>query len=78
MLTISRLLARTSTIFDTCNAIAEPKRRELIGALAGKESIVFDAWVRTKYLMNWQFPFAGLSVIAHLVILRRAAVRCIK
>jgi hypothetical protein len=33
-------MARASTTFDTFNAIAEPKRRALIEALAGKELTV--------------------------------------
>jgi DNA-binding transcriptional ArsR family regulator len=59
-------MARTSTTFDTFNAIAEPKRRALIEALAGKELTVNQ----TGELMGWNQPM----VSKHLGVLKQVGI----
>jgi len=56
-------MARTRTTFDSFNAIAEPKRRALIVALAGKELTVNE----TVELMGWNQPM----VSKHLGVLKQ-------
>jgi len=56
-------MARTRTTFDSFNAIAEPKRRALIAALAGKELTVNE----TVELMGWNQPM----VSKHLGVLKQ-------
>jgi len=56
-------MARARTTFDSFNAIAEPKRRALIEALAGKELTVNE----TVELMGWNQPM----VSKHLGVLKQ-------
>ncbi len=56
-------MARTRTTFDPFNAIAEPKRRILIEALAGKELTVNEIVV----LLGWTQPM----VSKHLGVLKQ-------
>lgn len=56
-------MARTPTTFDPFNAISEPKRRELLEALAGKEMTV-NQLVK---LMGWNQPM----VSKHLGVLKQ-------
>ncbi|TQV89427.1 ArsR/SmtB family transcription factor [Aliikangiella coralliicola] len=56
-------MARTRTTFDSFNAIAEPKRRELIEALVGKELTVSQI-VET---LGWSQPM----VSKHLSVLKQ-------
>lgn len=56
-------MARTSTTFDSFNAIAEPKRRVLIEALLGKELTVNQ----TVELVGWNQPM----VSKHLSVLKQ-------
>ena len=56
-------MARTPTTFDPFNAIAEPKRRDLLEALAGKELTVSQI----VELMVWNQPM----VSKHLGVLRQ-------
>ncbi len=56
-------MARTPTTFDPFNAISEPKRRELIEALVGKEMTVNQL----VELMGWNQPM----VSKHLGVLKR-------
>lgn len=56
-------MARTRTTFDPFNAIAEPKRRALIEALAGKELTVNQI----VKLMGWNQPM----VSKHLGVLKQ-------
>ena len=56
-------VARTRTTFDPFNAIAEPKRRALIEALAGKEMSVNQI----VELMGWNQPM----VSKHLGVLKQ-------
>lgn len=55
-------MARTRTTYDSFNAIAEPKRRELMEALAGKELTVNEI----VNLMEWNQPM----VSKHLGVLK--------
>ncbi len=55
-------MARTPTIFDSFNATSEPKRRELLVALAGKEMTVNQI----VELMGWNQPM----VSKHLKVLK--------
>ncbi len=57
------IMARTKTTFDIFSAIAEPKRRELIEALAGKALTVNQ----TAEMMGWNQPM----VSKHLTILKK-------
>jgi len=59
-------MARTRTTFDPFNAIAEPKRRELIEALAGKELTVNEI----VNVMGWKQPM----VSKHLSVLRQVGI----
>jgi DNA-binding transcriptional ArsR family regulator len=59
-------MARTKTTFDTFNAIAEPKRRELIEAMVGKELTVNQ----TVELMGWKQPM----VSKHLSVLKQVGI----
>lgn len=59
-------MARTSTTYDTFNAIAEPKRRALIEALAGKEMTVNQAVEQ----MGWSQPM----VSKHLGVLKQVGI----
>ncbi|MFW2439499.1 MAG: ArsR/SmtB family transcription factor [Arenicellales bacterium] len=59
-------MARTSTTFDTFNAIAEPKRRALIEAMVGKELTVNQ----TAELMGWKQPM----VSKHLSVLKQVGI----
>lgn len=59
-------MARTRTTFDPFNAIAEPKRRELIEALAGKELTVNEI----VNVMGWKQPM----VSKHLRVLRQVGI----
>ena len=56
-------MARTPTTFDPFNAISEPKRRQLIEALAGKELTVNQI----TELMGWNQPM----VSKHLGVLKK-------
>jgi len=56
-------MARTRTTFDSFNAIAEPKRRILIEALAGKELTVNKIVTR----LGWTQPM----VSKHLSVLKQ-------
>lgn len=56
-------MARTPTTFDAFNAIAEPKRRALMEALAGRELTVNEIVERT----GWQQP----TVSKHLQVLKQ-------
>ncbi len=56
-------MARTRTTFDPFNAIAEPKRRVLIEALAGKELSVN----KIVALLGWSQPM----VSKHLGVLKQ-------
>ncbi|TQV78293.1 winged helix-turn-helix transcriptional regulator [Exilibacterium tricleocarpae] len=56
-------MARTRTTFDPFNAIAEPKRRALIEALAGRELSVNEIAQR----MGWNQPM----VSKHLGVLKQ-------
>jgi DNA-binding transcriptional ArsR family regulator len=56
-------MARTRTTYDPFNAIAEPKRRSLIEALAGKELTVNQIAER----MGWNQPM----VSKHLRVLKQ-------
>ena len=56
-------MARTKTTYDPFNAIAEPKRRALIEALAGKELTVNQI----VELMGWNQPM----VSKHLGVLKQ-------
>ncbi len=56
-------MARTRTTFDPFSAIAEPKRRALIEALAGKELTVNQIVA----LMGWTQPMAS----KHLGVLKQ-------
>lgn len=57
------IMARTPTTFDAYNAISEPKRRELIEALIGKEMSVNQI----AELMKWNQPM----VSKHLGVLKK-------
>jgi DNA-binding transcriptional ArsR family regulator len=60
-------MARTSTTSDVFNAIAEPRRREIIGVLSdGQEWAVNDVVVRVK--------LAQPAVSKHLGVLRKVGV----
>lgn len=59
-------MARASTTFDAFNAIAEPKRRALIEALAGRELTVNQ----TVELMGWSQPMAS----KHLGVLKQVGI----
>ena len=57
-------MARASTILDSFNAIAEPKRRQVLGALAvGGGELPVNAIVET---LGWPQP----QVSKHLAVLR--------
>jgi len=56
-------MARTPTTFDPFNAISEPKRRELIEALIGKEMTVNQI----VEMMGWNQPM----VSKHLGVLKQ-------
>ncbi len=56
-------MARTRTTFDPFNAIAEPKRRELMVALLGKELTVNQM----VELLRWKQP----AVSKHLCVLKQ-------
>ncbi|WP_281826105.1 ArsR/SmtB family transcription factor [Vibrio nigripulchritudo] len=55
-------MARTKTTYDPFNAIAEPKRRELLEKLAGKEMTVTEL----VDLLGWNQP----AVSKHLGVLK--------
>ncbi len=55
-------MARTRTTFDPFNAVAEPKRRQLLDALAGKELSVNEL----VDALNWTQPM----VSKHLSVLK--------
>jgi len=59
-------MARTKTTYDVFNAVAEPKRRELIEVLAGKEQTVNQLVVK----LNWNQPM----VSKHLGVLREVGI----
>ena len=61
-------MARLKTTNDVFNAIAEPKRRELIEALAGHEMTVGEL----AKLTHWRQP----SVSKHLAVLRQVGLVC--
>ena len=56
-------MARARTTLDTFNAIAEPKRRELIEVLMGQELTV----TQTTKLLGWSQP----TVSKHLSVLKQ-------
>ena len=58
-------MARTSTTADAFNAIAEPRRRELLGALAGSETERDVSWL--VEILGWPQP----QVSKHLGVLRK-------
>ncbi len=59
-------MARTSTTFDTFNAIAEPKRRVLIETMIGKELTVNQIVA----LLGWKQPM----VSKHLSVLKQVGI----
>ena len=59
-------MARTKTTFDTFNAIAEPKRRQLIEKLMGKEVTVNQL----VNMMGWNQPM----VSKHLSVLKQVGI----
>src|ERR687897_555926 len=63
-------MARAATTADAFNAVAEPRRRQILDALAGggrpAKHLVYEAWTTPELVKRWWTANRGEATIAEI------------